>query len=65
MPEVAMMHRNLTCAGASARHRPERRHVLPPAKAYDGYRSYSYLEEGKDYPAFELVPGTRQIRLWV
>jgi membrane dipeptidase len=30
--------------------------VLPPAKAYDGYRSYSYLEEGKDYPAFELVP---------
>lgn len=28
--------------------------MLQPAPAYDGYRSYSYLEEGKDYPAFEL-----------
>jgi membrane dipeptidase len=30
--------------------------VLPPAKRYTGYRSYEYLEEGRDYEAFELVP---------
>jgi membrane dipeptidase len=28
--------------------------VLAPAQRYDGYRSYSYLEEGRDYEAFEL-----------
>jgi membrane dipeptidase len=28
--------------------------VLAPATRYDGYRSYSYLEEGRDYEAFEL-----------
>src|SRR6185437_7118850 len=26
------------------------------AKRYTGYRSYGYLEEGRDYEAFELVP---------
>lgn len=30
--------------------------MLEPAKAYDGYVSYSYLEPGTDYPAFELAP---------
>ncbi len=28
--------------------------MLAPAKRYDGYRSYSYLEEGRDYEAFKL-----------
>jgi membrane dipeptidase len=28
--------------------------LLPPAPRYDGYRSYSYLEEGVDYEAYEL-----------
>lgn len=30
--------------------------MLEPAKAYDGYVSYSYLEPGSDYAAFELAP---------
>ena len=30
--------------------------MLAPAKRYDGYRSYGYLEEGRDYDGFELVP---------
>ncbi len=30
--------------------------MLEPAKAYDGYVSYSYLEPGTDYEAFELAP---------
>ncbi|WP_256839861.1 dipeptidase [Ornithinimicrobium faecis] len=29
--------------------------MLEPAKAYDGYVSYSYLEPGTDYAAFELA----------
>jgi membrane dipeptidase len=29
---------------------------LPPAKAYEGYRSYSYLEAGRDYKEFRLAP---------
>ena len=24
--------------------------------AYKGYKAYSYLEPGKDYPVFELAP---------
>ncbi len=30
--------------------------MLAPAQRYDGYRSYSYLDEGRDYEGFELVP---------
>jgi membrane dipeptidase len=30
--------------------------VLEPAKRYTGYRSYSYLEEGRDYRSFQLAP---------
>nr|WP_245192234.1 membrane dipeptidase [Arthrobacter pigmenti] len=30
--------------------------VLHPAKRYTGYRSYSYLEEGRDYRPFNLAP---------
>jgi membrane dipeptidase len=30
--------------------------LLAPATRYDGYRSYSYLDEGRDYEAFELCP---------
>lgn len=30
--------------------------MLPRAKHYDGYRSYSYLEAGRDYRDFHLVP---------
>jgi membrane dipeptidase len=30
--------------------------LLPAAKKYDGYRSYSYLEPGKDFKDFDLVP---------
>lgn len=30
--------------------------MLTPAKRYRGYRSYSYLEPGKDYQEFKLVP---------
>jgi membrane dipeptidase len=30
--------------------------LLAPASRYDGYRSYSYLEEDVDYEGFRLVP---------
>lgn len=34
-------------------------------KAWDGYRSFSYLEEGEDYRAFELAPQIGRVEPYV
>ncbi|WP_081743396.1 membrane dipeptidase [Arthrobacter sp. H20] len=37
-------------------------HAVPhPAKRYTGYRSYSYLEEGRDYKSFNLAPELERV----
>jgi membrane dipeptidase len=38
--------------------------MLPAAERYKGYRSYSYLEAGKDYQEFKLAPEMGRVPLY-
>ena len=37
---------------------------MPPKKRYDGYRSFQYLEAGRDYPSFELAEEVGRVEPW-
>ena len=38
---------------------------MDPKKRHDGYRSFSYLVEGEDYVAFDLVPELGRVEPFV